>query len=102
MAILFKDEIFLAHETGAHPECPARLRAIYERLERDGLTGRFAQGAIRTATLAELSRVHREAYVRQIEQYAQQGGGHIEADTIMSPQSFDVACKAAGTAIDGC
>jgi acetoin utilization deacetylase AcuC-like enzyme len=100
MAILFKDDGFLDHRTGEHPECPDRLRSIHQRLETEGLLSRFAAGTIRSATLPELMRVHAKEHVQAIEAFARTGGGRIEADTVLSPQSFDVACRAAGTAIE--
>jgi acetoin utilization deacetylase AcuC-like enzyme len=45
-------------------------------------------------------RVHAKEHVQAIEAFARTGGGRIEADTVLSPQSFDVACRAAGTAIE--
>ena len=100
MAILFKDEGFLDHETGHHPECPDRLRAIHRRLEETGLSNRFAAGTIRPATILELLRVHSPDYIQTIEDFARSGGGRIEVDTVVSPRSFDVALNAAGTAVE--
>ncbi len=100
MAILFQDDGFLEHQTGRHPECPDRLRAIHHQLETTGLIARFTQGTIRRAELPELLRVHSQAHVEAIAQFAQAGGGRIEADTVISPQSFEVACRAAGTAME--
>ncbi len=45
-------------------------------------------------------RVHAPDYVRSVEEFAHKGGGRIEADTVLSPQSYDVAVRAAGTAIE--
>ena len=70
MAILFVDEGFLDHDTGRHPECADRLRSIHRRLETDGLRERFAAGTIRTATLAELERVHAPDYIQRVEEFA--------------------------------
>jgi acetoin utilization deacetylase AcuC-like enzyme len=100
MAILFQDEGFLDHETGAHPECPDRLRAIHRKLKETGLANRFAAGTIRPATREELLRVHSAHHIETIEKFARAGGGRIEADTVLSPKSFEVASRAAGTAIE--
>lgn len=100
MAILFQDEIFLAHETGRHPECADRLRSISQRLTQDKLADRFTTGTIRAATREELARVHSEDHIHAMQHFASQGGGYVESDTIVCPQSFDVACRATGTAIE--
>jgi acetoin utilization deacetylase AcuC-like enzyme len=47
-----------------------------------------------------LSRVHRPEYVAVVEQFAKRGGGRIEADTVVSPASYEVACLAAGAVAD--
>jgi acetoin utilization deacetylase AcuC-like enzyme len=54
---------------------------------------------VRPATLEELGRVHDAGYIRQVEAWARAGGGHVEADTMMSPDSYDAAVRAAGTAV---
>jgi acetoin utilization deacetylase AcuC-like enzyme len=98
-AILYADPCFLRHETGRHPESADRLRTLYAHLESTHLIDRFARGQIRTATLEEIGRVHEPEYIRQVEHWAARGGGLVEADTVMSRDSYDVACRAAGTAV---
>jgi acetoin utilization deacetylase AcuC-like enzyme len=99
MAILYSDRLFLEHVTGGHPECPERLTSISRRLERqDDWQRQFHHGEIRKAELAELRRVHGPDYIRAVEGFAREGGGHLDADTIVSPRSYDVALHAAGAA----
>lgn len=100
MAILFMDDVFLEHNTGRHPECADRLRSIRQRLEAEKITERFTQGTIRSATREELMRVHSPGHIEAMRQFADAGGGHVESDTVLSPRSYDVAVKAAGTAIE--
>ena len=99
MALLFADDIFLKHRTGEHPESPARLEHLDAHLRQQGLPARFAPGGLRAATVAELARVHRPAYIAQVERFAKAGGGQLEADTVLSERSYEVACQAAGAAI---
>ena len=99
-AVLYTDPCFLRHETGRHPETADRLRAVYAHIEATGLIDRFDRGQIRTASPEELARAHDSEYIRQVERWAAAGGGQVEADTVMSGDSYDVACKAAGSAID--
>ena len=54
---------------------------------------------MRPATLEELGRVHDLGYIRQVEAWARAGGGHVEADTMMSPDSYEAAVRAAGAAV---
>ncbi len=99
MTILFRDPLFQRHITGRHPESPARLAAIDRRLEERGLIAQCTTGAIRPATREELIRLHGGDYVDQVRAYAAQGGGRIEADTVVCPESFDIAAHATGTAL---
>ncbi|MDA0281752.1 MAG: histone deacetylase [Planctomycetota bacterium] len=100
MALLYTDPVFLDHETGQHPESPARLRTVTAHLESLQLLDRFERGRIVTASVEQLVRAHSASHVERVRQFARNGGGRIEADTAVSPQSFDVALRAAGTACD--
>jgi len=99
MAILFTDPCFLNHETGQHPESPQRLRAINQVLENSKLLQRFASGNVSPATATELELIHGRDYIRTLEQFAERGGGRIEADTVVSKLSYEVAVRAAGSAV---
>ena len=100
MALLYTDSVFLNHETGQHPESPERLRAVAAHLEGGTLLERFKRGKIVAATPEQLVRVHSPGHIDRVRQFAKSGGGRIEADTVVSRKSFDVASKAAGTACD--
>jgi acetoin utilization deacetylase AcuC-like enzyme len=100
MTLLYSDSMFLQHLTGAHPEHPRRLVAVNEQLSASGLTEKCRQPTWQPATAAALARVHSGPYVEQIRAYAAAGGGRIEADTVVSEQSYDVAALAAGAVLD--
>lgn len=99
MTILYTDDRFLDHETLNHREKPERLRAIKTELARTGLADRCQLASTRIATSDELSQIHSGMHVERVAQFAQKGGGWIEADTFLSPKSYDVACRAAGTSL---
>ena len=99
MTILYSDDRFLNHETGTHRECPERLKSIAAELKKTGLAARCQSRETRLATIDELSKIHGGMYVDRVDRYAREGGGWIEGDTFMSPQSYDVACRAAGTSL---
>ena len=44
--------------------------------------------------------VHSPAYIEEIWAFARAGGGYLDADTVCSPDSFDVAALAAGAVVD--
>lgn len=90
---------YLQHKTGNHVESPNRLRAITSMLQSSGLNDRIASFHPRPATLEEISRVHSPEHIAQVREAAAGGGGWLDADTLMSRASFDVALLAAGGAI---
>jgi acetoin utilization deacetylase AcuC-like enzyme len=97
--LLFTDPLFLEHHTGAHPESPERLRFLHEFLKERPVALQFAPGSIVSAQPAQLELVHDPAYVDAVRRFAASGGGRIEDDTVVSSQSFEVACLAAGAAM---
>ena len=100
MTLLYTSPVFQQHVTGSHPEHPRRLAAVQGRLESSGLIHRATQPEWQSATVAELERVHDPYYVENLRRYAAAGGGRIEADTVVSDRSYEVACLAAGAACD--
>lgn len=98
MPLLFTDPLFLDHQTGRHPESPARLKAVSEMLATSETTRHYAIGEIRRATDEELGRIHSPAHIAEIDRFAAAGGGKIEVDTVLSRSSADVARFAAGSA----
>jgi acetoin utilization deacetylase AcuC-like enzyme len=85
------------HDTGAHPENAGRLRAIEAELARRdwlGLDRRQAPGAERE----QLLRVHSLEHLRAIERLCANGGGMVDADTVVSEGSWEAALHSAGGA----
>ena len=100
MPLLYTDPCFLDHDTGQHPESAERLKSVAAHLAKTGLPDRFTRGTIRAATDAQLERVHSDGHIERVKKFAAAGGGRIESDTVVSPKSYDVALKAAGTACE--
>jgi acetoin utilization deacetylase AcuC-like enzyme len=96
--ILFTDPLFLEHETGAHVEVPARLRAITGRLQAAKLVERCTRGAFAPLAPDAVARLHSRAMIQRAAQASQRGGGLLDADTVVSARSYDVARAAAGAA----
>ncbi len=86
------------HETGAHPEQPARISAIEEELALRDWLG-FDRVRSPAVDRSVLTAVHPESYVASIEQLVAQGGGQLDWDTVTSSGSFDAALHAAGGAV---
>src|SRR5438105_893395 len=97
MTILYSDPLFLKHETGPHhPERKDRLRVIVEQIEKAGLAQQCKRGAYQPLTAEAVAHIHSPAMVQRVQQVCAQGGGHVDADTVASADSFAVALAAAG------
>ncbi|MHB0856725.1 MAG: histone deacetylase family protein [Anaerolineae bacterium] len=90
------DPLFLEHTIGQHPERPERLTAIMELLSQQGLLDDLSPIAAVEASSQELRRVHSPDLVERLQRLASQGGGAVDADTWVGPQSYHVAATAAG------
>jgi acetoin utilization deacetylase AcuC-like enzyme len=90
------------HETGAgHPERPARLRAIEERLAASDLAARIRRAEAPRAAREALVRVHEEAYVDALFRIApSEGMRMLDPDTCIGPHSLSAALHAAGAAVE--
>jgi acetoin utilization deacetylase AcuC-like enzyme len=77
----------------------ARLDAVRRGMQRSGVADAFVPLAPRDATLEEITRVHDATLVERLISMAEQGGGPLDPDTIMSADSWAVAVRAAGTGL---
>ncbi|MBX3442891.1 MAG: histone deacetylase [Planctomyces sp.] len=98
MLTIYQDPRFELHRTGAHPESPARIAAIRARLTDERIRELGQPGDVRPASREAVLRIHDEQHLRRLEQMAAMGGGRLDADTVMSPESLNVALAAAGAA----
>jgi len=91
------------HEMGHwHPESPARLRAIEDRLHAAHLFDYLEHYEAPLVRRSQLKRVHDPAYIDAIEAAAPyEGVRELDHDTIMNPHTLDAAYHAAGGAVMG-
>ena len=94
------DPVYLKHETGYHPENAKRLEAIMAHLKETGLIKQLTPVNPRPATAEELNYVHQASYISYIKDAASEGIDWLDADTVMSPDSYDAALYAAGGVIE--
>ncbi len=93
---LVYSDIYLHHLTGDHPECPARLEAIVAHLQQSGLWETLRVFQPRAADVEDLLTVHTEEHVFRVERFCREGKRWLDPDTVVSPESFDVARAAVG------
>src|SRR6266511_2123293 len=96
MTLLYSDPLFLKHDTGRHVETADRLRAILARIEKAGLVKKCTAGVYKPLTEEAVAGLHDPKLVQSVKQLAAHGGGRIDADTVVSPDSYQVALAAAG------
>ncbi|MBV9818261.1 MAG: histone deacetylase [Solirubrobacterales bacterium] len=99
--VLLHHPASLHHETGQHPEQPARMVAIARELEARDWLGweRVASPEVRRA---DLLAVHPERHLEAIEAAvarARDGRAHIDLDTVVSAGSLPAGLHAAGGAV---
>ena len=93
---LVREDLYREHRTGAHPECPERLVGIEEWLEGKGLLEGRVRIPARGITDEEILRVHTRDHLDRLTAFDAAGGGALDADTVMSSRSLEVAREAAG------
>jgi len=94
------DPFFLKHETEPHPENPGRLTAIQNRLESSEFYNNLIPIQPRKATAKEISRVHDSGYVASVEKSCADGVRNLDADTVISSDSYDAALLSAGAGMN--
>ncbi len=102
--VLLYDSACLNHDTGRHPESAARLESIVKGLQAQGVWQRCEHAPERVATVDELKLVHTQEYIDHIDQVrglAENGGGMLDPDTVVSRGSYEAAIHAAGAVLQG-
>lgn len=94
---VFTHPACLKHDPGSgHPETPARLRAVLDRLRAEPIAEvREAQPASREPLLA----VHPAQYLGGLESMSARGGGALFLDTILSRDSWSAVLGGTGAVL---
>jgi acetoin utilization deacetylase AcuC-like enzyme len=93
--------IYEKHDTGpGHPETPARYRVVMDALKGDkGLWNDLVEITPKTAGQGIVQAAHSKEHFKRVEGAFANGLDRLDADTIISIQSFDASLLAAGGAI---
>ncbi len=100
MVLLYYDPLFLQHQTGRHPECAARIVPAVQRLIQCAAEPGYSRPTWQPLSTDLLGLVHSAEHITSLQEVCKRGGGRIEADTVVSSQSFEVALLAAGAVAD--
>ncbi|MFQ5640534.1 MAG: histone deacetylase [bacterium] len=99
----FYHEDFLLHDTGSgHPERPDRLRHLMAHLSKTDLFSNLVQLDAQPADERRVSLVHPPAYIESVRKTCRSGLHFLDSDTVVCERSYDIALKAAGTALAAC
>lgn len=103
--VLVRDTKFQDHlNPELHPESPQRLAAIDKALRRTHMLAEVKQAEPRPATEDELCSVHDSGYIESIKRDGEKAEKsarlvQLDADTFMSPGSYEIAKLAAGAGL---
>jgi acetoin utilization deacetylase AcuC-like enzyme len=104
MVPIIYSEAFLAHDTGfAHPENAGRLTAIVQALCQSPWSQQLTWCEPRSdrEVLSLIEILHERSYIRTVSEICQRGGGALDADTIVSARSYELALLAVQAWLDG-
>jgi len=90
--------VFEKHDTGpGHPEKPERYRVVIDALRADA---DLWDGALEIdadeARRSDIQACHTPQHFKHIEEAVREGQGYLDADTMISGDSFEAALRAAG------
>jgi acetoin utilization deacetylase AcuC-like enzyme len=92
---------FARHDTGhGHPERSERLDAVATGLLDADLHDAVTMFVPDAAPIELVKAVHPGRYLLALEELSITGGGHIDADTVASADSYEAAMLAAGAGLD--
>ncbi|MEW6494232.1 MAG: histone deacetylase [Cyanobacteriota bacterium] len=105
LPVIYSDE-FLEHDNGRfHPERPERLTAIVNALKAapwaDKIEWQLPTSVETRSVMPLLKKIHTPLYIELVRETAVTGGGMLDADTPISPRSYDVALLAVNAWLDG-
>ena len=101
---LLYSDAFLDHDTGPlHPERAGRLTAVVEALKAMPWNDRldWVIPTRRQGLEARIGQLQSPRYLEAVRGLAEAGGGQIDADTVVSARSYDVALLALSAWLDG-
>ncbi|MEW5972765.1 MAG: histone deacetylase [Pseudomonadota bacterium] len=98
-------KLFLEHDWPGHKEGAYRLRAILDRIGKDGLLDRLIAQPVRPASEEELRRGHTEGYLMEVRVASEGEPGYFNfgaQDNYVNHATWEAARHAAGGLIDLC
>ncbi len=99
--LLLRDARYLDHQTGEHPEQPARLKAVDRALAEAGLLDQCTRLKPKACSMDQMLAVHSAEYIQTAQADVAAGRSQLSTgDTTVCPESMDIAMLAAGGVIE--
>ena len=94
------DPFYLKHKNEPHPENPGRLNAIQKNIESSKYYNNLTLIQPRKATVEDIAKVHGTGYIRSVEDSCRNGIRNLDADTVISADSYQAALLSAGAGLE--
>lgn len=94
------DPFYLKHKNEPHPENPGRLNAIQKNIESSKYYNNLTLIQPRKATVEDIAKVHSTGYIRSVEDSCRNGVRNLDADTVISSDSYQAALLSAGAGLE--
>ena len=93
---------YLKHETGiGHPENPSRLSFLMDHLEKKKYLPEMERMDPHNPSLEWVEKIHPREYIQMIEEFSRHAPSHLDADTVITSETYRVALLAAGGVLAG-
>lgn len=95
--LLYHHPIFAKHDTGpGHPESPARIAAVMQALD-DSAFAELDRREAPEASLDQIALIHSRSFIERVRSVMPELGlVGLDADTVVSPNSWEAALRASG------
>ncbi|MCD4785022.1 MAG: histone deacetylase [Candidatus Eremiobacteraeota bacterium] len=94
--VILYDDIFLKHDMGVHPECADRLRHLIPAIRSSPVNEYIDWLKPVPAYEDEIALIHSREMIDYIRQTTGEGGGWLDPETYVSPESLPAALTAGG------
>lgn len=93
--------VYAKHDTGpGHPETPLRYQVVMDALRGDGaLWSSLKEVTPEQVSKGVIQAAHTPQHFKEVETAFEKGYNYLDADTVISPESFDASLFAAGGAV---
>jgi len=94
------DPFYLKHKNEPHPENPGRLNAIQKNIESSKYYNNLTLIQPRKARVEDIAKIHGKEYIQSVENSCQNGVRNLDADTVISKDSYQAALLSAGAGLE--